>query len=62
MSVRYEGTLGMNIEKNSLSALNVKRSGVGGGVEIYHLRKYTPLYEKGIKETENKSMKTTKNN
>ena len=33
--------------------------GVGDSVRIYLGRKYTPLYEKGIKKDQNKSMETT---
>ena len=33
--------------------------GVGDSVRIYLDRKYTPLYKKGIKKDQNKSMETT---
>ena len=33
--------------------------GEGDRVKFYTGRKYTPLYEKGIKETKNKSMEIT---
>ena len=33
--------------------------GRGGGGNWLDHQKYTPLYEKGIKKTENKSMETT---
>ena len=33
--------------------------GVGDSVRIYLGRKYTPLYKKGIKKDQNKSMETT---
>ena len=35
--------------------------GVGDSLRIYLGWKYTPLYEKGIKKNQNKSMETTKN-
>ena len=34
-------------------------TGVGERVNFYTGRKYTPLYDKGIKKTKNKSMETT---
>ena len=36
----------------------IKGGGGGGGNPLDHWE-YTPLYEKGIKKTENKSMETT---
>ena len=41
-----------------LSAQN-KKVGGGGRNHLDDHRYYTPLYEKGIKKTENKSMDTT---
>ena len=35
--------------------------GVGDSVRIYLVWKYTPLYEKGIKKDQSKSMETTNN-
>ena len=37
----------------------MRGGGVGDSVRIYLGRKYTPLYEKGIKKHQNKSMETT---
>ena len=56
MWVRYEGTLCMSILKNSW-VLENEREGGGRGIGW----RYTPLYEKGIKKTQNESMETTLN-
>ena len=48
---------------SSLNAWNGRKSGEGGGDGrlwfLLYRRKYTPLYEKDIKETQNKPMETT---
>ena len=41
-------------------ALKITKGGGSGGSNQLDYREYTPLYEKGIKKTENKSMETTK--
>ena len=46
-------------EYGRLSAWNERKSREGGEILLSWYWKYTPLYEKGIKETQNKPMETT---
>ena len=39
--------------------LKITIIGGGGGPNWFDHQEYTPLYEKGVKKTENKSMETT---
>ena len=45
--------------KNKYWSTYIMGGGGGDSVKIYHGRKYTPLYKKGIKKDQNKEMETT---